>query len=232
VILLVRGGGSMEDLWAFNDEMLARTIVQSPVPVVSGVGHETDFTIADFCADLRAPTPTAAAELVAAPRELWLAALTLLDERLRRALSGRLDAMDQRVDDAAARLARPSTLVLRQQLRLAQHAQRLRHAALSRTQRLTQTQQALQAELPLKFARALAQRRERLERAALRLQLLDPALVLERGYAWLTGADGKAITRAQHLAPGDAVQARLADGTADMTVVATDTSRPRPTRVP
>lgn len=232
VILLVRGGGSIEDLWAFNDEALARTIVQSPVPVVSGVGHETDFTIADFCADLRAPTPTAAAELVAAPRELWLAALTLLDERLRRALSGRLDAMDQRVDDAAARLARPSTLVLRQQLRLAQHAQRLRHAALSRTQRLTQTQQALQAELPLKFARALAQRRERLERAALRLQLLDPALVLERGYAWLTGADGKAITRAQHLAPGDAVQARLADGTADMTVVATDTSRPRPTRVP
>jgi len=232
VILLVRGGGSIEDLWAFNDEALARTIVQSPVPVVSGVGHETDFTIADFCADLRAPTPTAAAELVAAPRELWLAAQALLEERLRRALAGRLDALSQRVDDAAARLARPSTLVLRQQLRLAQHAQRLRHAALSRTQRLAHTHQALQAELPLKFARALVQRRERLERAALRLQLLDPALVLQRGYAWLTGADGKPITRAQHLAPGDAVQARLADGTADMTVVATDTSRPRPTRVP
>ncbi|MDR6535504.1 exodeoxyribonuclease VII large subunit [Variovorax soli] len=230
VILLVRGGGSIEDLWAFNDEVLARTIVQSPVPVVSGVGHETDFTIADFCADVRAPTPTAAAELAAAPRELWVAALALLEQRLRRALSRRVDQLNQRVDDAASRLARPSTLVLRQELRLVQHAQRLRHAALSRTERLNHAQQALQAELPLKFARALARRRERLERATLRLQLLDPALVLERGYAWLTGADGKAITRAQHLAPGDPVQARLADGTADMTVVGTDT-RLRPTRV-
>ncbi len=230
VILLVRGGGSIEDLWAFNDEMLARTIVQSPVPVISGVGHETDFTIADFCADLRAPTPTAAAELVAAPRELWLGALALLEGRLSTALSARLDALSQRVDDAATRLARPSTLVLRQQLRLAQHAQRFRHAMLARVQRLAQVQQGLQAELPVDFARALMQRRERLERAALRLQLLDPTLVLERGYAWLTGPDGRAITRAQQLASGDAVQARLADGTADMTVVRTDTTGLRPTR--
>ena len=82
VILLVRGGGSMEDLWAFNDERVARTIVQSPVPVISGVGHETDFTIADFCADLRAPTPTAAAELVAQPRQVWLEGLALVQQRL------------------------------------------------------------------------------------------------------------------------------------------------------
>jgi exodeoxyribonuclease VII large subunit len=231
-ILLVRGGGSIEDLWAFNDESLARTIAQSPVPVISGVGHETDFTIADFCADLRAPTPTAAAELIAAPRELWLGALELLEDRLRGALSGRLDALHQRIDDAAARLARPSTLVLRQQLRLAQYAQRLRYGAATRIERLGQRQQGLGAELPARLARVLAQRRERLERAALRLQLLDPALVLERGYAWLTDADGKAITSVQQMARGDAVRARLVDGTADMTVERTDATAPRPTRAP
>ena len=231
VILLVRGGGSIEDLWAFNDETLARTIARSPVPVVSGVGQETDFTIADFCADLRAPTPTAAAELVAPARELWIGALALLEERLLSALSGRLDVSMQRLDAAAARLSRPSNLVLRQQLRLTQQAQRLRYAALSRMQRLAQVQQGLQVELPLRLARAVAQRRERLERAALRLQLLDPALVLERGYAWLTDVDGKAITRAQHLANGDAVRATLVDGTVDMTVVGTATTGQRPTRV-
>ncbi|GAA4345201.1 exodeoxyribonuclease VII large subunit [Variovorax defluvii] len=228
-ILLVRGGGSIEDLWAFNDETLARTIVQSPVPVISGVGHETDFTIADFCADLRAPTPTAAAELVAPPRELWLGALELLEKRLSGALSGRLDAMYQRVDDAAGRLSRPSTLVMRQQMRLAQHAHRLRHVAQSRIQRLAQMRQGLETALPGQFARVLLQRRERLERASLRLQLLDPALVLERGYAWLTDADGKALTSVGQMEPGDAVQARLADGTADMTVGRTTTTRLRPT---
>ncbi|RZL86371.1 MAG: exodeoxyribonuclease VII large subunit [Variovorax sp.] len=229
VILLVRGGGSIEDLWAFNDESLARTIVRSPVPVVSGVGHETDFTIADFCADLRAPTPTAAAELVAAPRDLWLGALELLEERLREALSARLDGLAQRLDVAAARVGRPSALVTRQQLRLAHQAQRLRYAVLSRTDRLTQRQQRLQAELPLQFERALDYRKGRLERAALRLQLLDPALVLQRGYAWLTDAAGHAVTSAHQLAPGDSVRARLADGTADMTVIQTGTTGRRPT---
>ncbi|MBT2321136.1 exodeoxyribonuclease VII large subunit [Variovorax paradoxus] len=230
VILLVRGGGSIEDLWAFNDESLARTIVQSPVPVISGVGHETDFTIADFCADLRAPTPTAAAELVAAPRELWLGALELLDERLRDAISARLDGLSQRLDVAAGRLGRPSTLVARQQLRLAHHAQRLHYAVLSRTQRLAQAQQGLQADLPLRFRRALVLHKERLERAALRLQLLDPALVLQRGYAWLTDDAGHPVTSVQGLAPGDAVRARLADGTVDMTVDQTRTTGTRPTR--
>ena len=230
VILLVRGGGSIEDLWAFNDESLARTIAQSPVPVVSGVGHETDFTIADFCADLRAPTPTAAAELVAAPRDLWLGALDLLEERLRDAISARLDALSQRLDVATGRLGRPSALVVRQQLRLAHHAQRLHYAVVSRTQRLAQTQQGLQADLPLRIARVLVQRRERLERAALRLQLLDPALVLQRGYAWLTNEQGQAVTSVRELAPGDAVRARLADGAVDMTVNRTGTTGKRPTR--
>lgn len=230
VILLVRGGGSIEDLWAFNDEALARTIVQSPVPLISGVGHETDFTIADFCADLRAPTPTAAAELVSAPRDLWLGALDLLDERLGDALGGRLDALGQRLDQAAGRLGRPSNLVARQQLRLAHHAQRLQYAVLSRRERLAQVPRSIAADFPLKFERALAQRRERLERVALRLRLLDPSLVLQRGYAWLTDTEGHAIVSAKQLEPGDTVTARLADGEVGLTVKPGDASGTRPTR--
>ncbi len=230
VILLVRGGGPIEDLWAFNDETLARAIVQSPVPVISGVGHETDFTIADFCADLRAPTPTAAAELVAAPRELWLGALDGLEGRLRDALSSRLDGHSQRLDLAAERLGRPSALVLRQQLRIAHLGQRLHHGVLSKTQRLAQMQRVLQTDLPLKFSRSLGQRRERLERAALRLQLLDPALVLRRGYAWLADATGQAVTRVGQVAPGDPVRATLTDGLLDLRVLEAGATSRRPTQ--
>ncbi|WP_422086937.1 exodeoxyribonuclease VII large subunit [Variovorax sp.] len=230
VILLVRGGGSIEDLWAFNDETLARTIVQSPVPLISGVGHETDFTIADFCADLRAPTPTAAAELVSAPRDLWLGALDLLEERLDDSLGGRLDVLEQRLDQAAGRLGRPSNLVARQQLRLAHHAQRLQYAMRSRRERLAHVPRAVAADFPLKLERAVTQRHDRLERMALRLRLLDPALVLQRGYAWLTDADGRAVVSAKQLAPGDAVVARLADGEVDLTVSPGGVTGTRPTR--
>ncbi|AMM26211.1 exodeoxyribonuclease VII large subunit [Variovorax sp. PAMC 28711] len=229
VILLVRGGGSIEDLWAFNDETLARTIVQSPVPVISGVGHETDFTIADFCADLRAPTPTAAAELVAATQELWLGALDLMEARLDDALGTRLDVLGQQLDLAASRLGRPSGAVARQQLRLAHHAQRLHYAVRSRTERLDQTQRAREVDFPQKLERALVQRRERLERVAARLRLLDPALVLQRGYAWLTDAKGRAVVRATQLTAGDSVVARLADGSAELTVTSAGTTGTRPT---
>ncbi len=135
VILLVRGGGSIEDLWAFNDEQLARTIVQSPVPLVSGVGHETDFTIADFCADVRAPTPTAAAELAAQPRDAWLAGLGRADERLLAAVRRRLDIGAQRLDVAASRLGRPLARMGQQQLRLGRVAHRLRYAMLGRLEK-------------------------------------------------------------------------------------------------
>lgn len=218
VILLVRGGGSMEDLWGFNDEALARTLLQSPVPVISGVGHETDFTIADFVADLRAPTPTAAAELVSAPRDVWLGALELLHDRLGDALQRQLDRQAQRLDQAQTRLGRPSGLMARQQLVLARHAGALRYGVRAGLEgehrRLERAAQAL----PLHTGTRVARAGERLERASLRLGLLDPKLVLERGYAWLTDAEGRAVTRAAATRTGQSLTATLADGEVDLTV--------------
>ena len=227
VILLVRGGGSMEDLWAFNDEQLARTIVASPVPLVSGVGHETDFTIADFCADLRAPTPTAAAELAAQPRETWLGALRLMHERLQEAATRRLDRAGQRLDQAAAHLGRPSARTAQQHLRIERQAQRLRHALAVRTQQaheqLRTTVQGLRGAVTERFARATRQG----ERLELRLQLLDPRLVLQRGYALLTDADsGRPVTSVGQVQPGQALQAALADGEVDLQVLQRRGNRP------
>ena len=218
VILLVRGGGSMEDLWAFNDEQLARTIVQSPVPLVSGVGHETDFTIADFCADLRAPTPTAAAELVAQPREVWLGALDLLADRLESAVQRQIDLRHQRLDQAAQRLGRPSGLAAREQLRLARCAQRLRHGMLLNLERLALKNKALEADFAQKTVRHIALQSDRLERTRLRLELLNPHLVLQRGYALLTDSHGHAVTSVGQARLGDALRATLADGVLDVTV--------------
>jgi len=218
VVLLVRGGGAIEDLWAFNDEQLARTIVQSPVPVISGVGHETDFTIADFCADLRAPTPTAAAELVAEPRGVWLGALDLLADRLGDGVQRQLDQRGQRLDQWAGRLGRPSGLAVREQQRMARLAERMRSATLLKLQQLAHNQQALQASFPSDVQQSLAAQQQRLERAALRLQLLDPRLVLQRGYALLSDAEGRSVTSVQQAPPGTQLHAALADGGLDLTV--------------
>ena len=219
VILLVRGGGSIEDLWAFNDELVARTVVESPVPVVSGVGHETDFTIADFCADLRAPTPTAAAELVAQPREVYQDALHMLAQRLQGGLQRQLDARHQRLDLVAQRLGRPSGLVGRAQLQLARLAQRLRHGAALHSQRQVHAHEALASRLPQSAQQGLRQSAQRLERAALRLKLLDPRLVLQRGYALLEDTQGHVVTSIQGAPAGTPLRATLADGVLDVTVV-------------
>ena len=219
VILLVRGGGSMEDLWAFNDEQLARTLALSPVPIVCGVGHETDFTIADFVADLRAPTPTAAAELVAQPRDVWLGALDAVARRLQDATVRHLDRQSQRLDLTVARLARPSALVGRQRLRLASSAQRLQSCAMHFLKQKKHEVQRLQAAVPIAMQRGLQRRDERLERSALRLDLLDPSLVLKRGYAWLTNEQGDAIASVGQTSPGQRIRATLADGAVDLTVL-------------
>lgn len=218
VILLVRGGGSMEDLWAFNDERVARTIVQSPVPVISGVGHETDFTIADFCADLRAPTPTAAAELVAQPRQVWLEGLALVQQRLQDAVLRQIDRQGQRLDAATQRLGRPSQHMAQQRLRLSQLGQRMRYGMLMKVQRQAQSYQALEADFSQKTQRQLQRHRQRLEQLGLRLELLNPQRVLERGYSVLTTPSGQVVSRVGQAPVGAALKALLADGSLDVTV--------------
>lgn len=221
VLLLVRGGGAMEDLWAFNDAALARTIAKSPIPVITGIGHETDFTIADFCADVRATTPTAAAELCAQPQLEWLRLQDAVQARLEDGARRQLEAAWLRLDRAAATVSRPSHVVVLHQTRLADLAQRLRYGAQAELRDRAQSTEML-GDLPERVGRAIDLKKRRLEQAQLHLQLLDPRLVLQRGYAWLADMHGQPLTRALALHPGQAVRATLCDGEVDLTV-----TRPR-----
>ena len=220
-LLLVRGGGSMEDLWAFNDALLARTIAASPVPLITGIGHETDFTIADFVADLRAPTPTAAAELVSTPTAVAFSAVDAMDDRLAAALERHIDRQAQHLDRLAARFGRLSGSVERENVRLAHLARDLRHALQMQlagcATRLTRQSEAL----PAKMALALGASQQQVRTMEIRLQSMDPSLVLQRGYAMLTGGDGRPLTRIDQIQPGQSVRGHLADGIADLTAVST-----------
>lgn len=224
VILLVRGGGSMEDLWAFNDEQLVRTIARSPVPIISGIGHETDFTLADFVADLRAPTPTAAAELVSEPTTALLGKVDGLDSRLQDAVQRFVDRQSQRMDLATSRLGRPSAFAQRQRLVLSSVEQRLQHGArMALHVRQTEISRLSQDLLPV-LGRAWLRSQDRTHRAALRLGLLDPSLVFKRGYAWLTLEGGHTLTSAAQAHPGQRVRASLTDGTVDLTVASQESN--------
>jgi exodeoxyribonuclease VII large subunit len=238
VLLVVRGGGSIEDLWAFNDEAVARAIAASPVPVVAGVGHETDFTIADFVADLRAPTPTAAAELVAADRRELARAAVRLAQRLAAAMSRRLDRVAQRVDTGARLLRPPSAqwrdraqrvAALARRLDTAADAQALRRGAgLDRlaarlrpprvplaAQRLASLEQAFLAA----SREAIAARARRIEAAAGALALISPQAVLDRGYAIVSRPGGAVLRDAADASKGDRLSIRLARGSLDAAVL-------------
>ena len=218
VLLLVRGGGSLEDLWAFNDPVLVRTIAAAPMPVVCGVGHETDFTLADFVADLRAPTPTAAAELCAPARKQRLAELAYLHEQLGDAVYRSVDQRGQRLDRLSQRLGRPSGRVHDSLQQLA----RLRHALQRSGSLMLQRQhnrlQVLEGRLPQALQRSMEAQRQRLQRGQSSLALLDPKLVLQRGYAFLTDEQGTALTSAARARAGQALRATLADGALDVRV--------------
>ena len=218
VILLVRGGGSLEDLWSFNDETLARIIADSPIPIVVGVGHETDFSIADFVADLRAPTPTAAAELVSESQQTWLGALDLMQDRLQSATLRTVDSENQHLDRIQTRLGRPSSWLAAQRSVLQSHAQHLKFALKGQLASELQQLGSLKTRWPGQLKSAVSRMDERLRRSERGLALLDPQLVLQRGYAWVTDEAGATVVDAAQVQAGQALRARLAKGQIDLTV--------------
>ena len=233
-LIVCRGGGSLEDLWSFNDERVVRAIAGCPLPVVCGVGHETDVTLADLAADVRAPTPTAAAELIAPTRDGCIDGLSAFACAMSRCVRQALDTQGQRLDRATLRLMRPADGVRRHAQRLTLLSQRLsastrhelraeaqRHDALSA--RLVRAATVLHAAQPARLDALAARlqravtvsgetRHARLTALAARLSALDPKQVLSRGYAWLEDAHGQAVTSAASLSPGQSMRAVLADG--------------------
>jgi exodeoxyribonuclease VII large subunit len=237
VLILARGGGSLEDLWAFNDEGVARAIRACAIPVVSGIGHEIDFTIADFVADVRAPTPSGAAELVVPDRQELLNALRRISERLVQSGRRELRAANQLLQNLRHRLQRTHPGVrlqhsaqrldeLEQRLRKALHA-RVQHqnirlgAALAALIRATPAHRvaalsARSAELRIRLQHALQRYLQsslhRLTLAQQRLDSVSPLATLARGFAVVTRADGSVITDAKSIATGDELLARVRHG--------------------
>ena len=235
-LIIARGGGSLEDLWPFNEEIVARALYECPLPVVSGVGHETDFTIADLVADARAPTPTAAAVMLSPDFREWLAEFVAFEQQLRRRMADRLGGAQQRLDWLASRLIHPADRIERLHQRLTDLSRRLilaqtarRNAAAAtvlaataRLHRLSPAAPIRQGQLRFahqheRLARAIQQTleraRHRLSVASGRLDTLSPLATLARGYAIVQRDDtGALVLDAAQLRPGQRIRALLARG--------------------
>ncbi len=234
-IILARGGGSLEDLWCFNEDAVARCIAACNTPIVSAIGHETDISISDFVADVRAPTPTAAAELLAPERQALLQRIEYLQQRLQRRLSERLKTLNQqlhglnarirhpkqrieqsmqRLDELELRLTRACTQLLQnnqQQVQLWQARLQIQHPQTllnQQQQRLTRYQQALTKNMITR----LSTEQNKLQSAAQALHLVSPLATLERGYSILRDETQQVIRSSQQVRTGQQLQARLADG--------------------
>ncbi|HBP42884.1 MAG: exodeoxyribonuclease VII large subunit [Vreelandella alkaliphila] len=235
VVLITRGGGSLEDLWAFNNEHLARAIFHSRLPVMSAVGHEVDVTLADFAADMRAPTPSAAAERLVPDQHALKQQLIQAENRLQRAMQARLERDSQRLDTLRARLRHPGEQLERQRQHVTALCQRLQRAIQQTVQqqqvrvtqlskrlasqdmvRLHRTEQErvsqLQRRLASAMQRALEVRQARLSSAARELNAISPLAVLGRGYAIAQDEKGHVIRRAEDTAPGQKLSLRLGEG--------------------
>jgi exodeoxyribonuclease VII large subunit len=245
VLILARGGGSLEDLWAFNDERVARAIHACAIPVVTGIGHEIDFTIADFVADVRAPTPSGAAEMVVPDKHACLESLEHSAERLRVAMRRELRAIGFRVENAVRRLAQahPGARLNQQEQRLDDLEQRLygafRHDLQNAHRRLNHALAGLVQHSPDRLVREYRVRHEtlagrlrhalqncvaraehRLTIAQRTLHTVSPLATLDRGFAIVTrAADGALVTDVASLSVGDEIDAKLAHGTVRASVI-------------
>ena len=225
VILCGRGGGSMEDLWAFNEEVVARAIYDSDIPVISAVGHEPDVTIADFVADLRAPTPSGAAELAVPDRAEYALSVRTLDTRLRTAAHKQLQIRRQRLTTLQERLElrTPANYIAEKRLLLDQMADRLCAALPARLTREEQKLAVLRQRLLSAGQGGLHKRRLRFAQTVATLDAISPLRVLARGYAVATkGKRGAVVTDAAALQAGDTLHIRFAKGAANCRVTDTE----------
>lgn len=250
VLLLVRGGGSLEDLWSFNEERVARAIAASDLPIVSGVGHETDFTIADFVADARAPTPSAAASLAVPDQQALVEQLAVGEQRLLRLAGHGLERRFQHIDATARHLhaLHPRQRLARMRERLDTFTLRLararQHALHDASRQLGMLESRLMQNSPKQriqllgarvvsredafingMARRLSAHEGRLRQLAGNLHVLSPLATLERGYAILNDESGKPVTEIGKVQPGDTLRALLRDGVLDCTVRTVEAGR-------